>query len=88
MEIIDNGIGRIASRKINDKKKLKRNSVGIDITKARLANFSESFSNSYTIDIEDLYENETPCGTKVTLQIPTHKLNTKSHSLASKNSHS
>lgn len=75
VEIIDNGIGRIASRKINDQKKLKRNSVGIDITKARLANFSESFTNSYSLEIEDLYENEKPSGTKITLQIPTNKLN-------------
>lgn len=82
VEIIDNGIGRIASRKINDNKKLKRNSVGIDITKARLANFSESFPNSYTLEIEDLYDGETPCGTKVTLQIPTNK--PKVHSLAKK----
>lgn len=77
IEIIDNGIGRIASRKINERKKLERNSVGIDITKARLANFSESFLSSYTLEIEDLYENETPSGTKVTLQIPINKLNTR-----------
>lgn len=73
VEIIDNGIGRIASRKINERKKLKRNSVGIEITKARLANFSESFPNSYTLEIEDLYDIETPCGTKITLQIPTNR---------------
>ncbi|MEH1007424.1 tetratricopeptide repeat protein [Winogradskyella sp. ECml5-4] len=71
VEIIDNGIGRIASHKINEKKKLERNSVGIDITKARLANFSESFQNSYTLEIEDLYEDETPSGTKIILHIPT-----------------
>lgn len=75
VEIIDNGIGRIASRKINERKRLNRNSVGIKITKARLANFSESFPNSYTLDIEDLYDGETPSGTKVTLQIPTNKTN-------------
>ena len=84
VEIIDNGIGRIASQKINKQKKLKRNSVGIDITKARLANFSEAFPNSYKLEIEDLYENEIPSGTKITLQIPTNKLNSKLHSLASK----
>ncbi|GGW58695.1 tetratricopeptide repeat protein [Winogradskyella epiphytica] len=71
VEIIDNGIGRAASKEINDRKRLKSKSVGIDITKARLANFSESFSNSYTLDIDDLYENGQPCGTKVTIQIPT-----------------
>ncbi|NRD24391.1 tetratricopeptide repeat protein [Winogradskyella litoriviva] len=77
VEIIDNGIGRLASQKIKEQKKLKRNSVGIDITKARLANFSESFENSYSLKIEDLYNNEKPSGTKITLQIPTRKLKTK-----------
>lgn len=71
VEIVDNGIGRIASKKINDNKKLKRKSVGIDITKARLANFSKAFSHSYTLIIDDLYESDTPTGTKVTLNIPT-----------------
>lgn len=71
VEIIDNGIGRIASKKIKDNKKLKRKSVGIDITKARLANFSKAFVNSYTLDIDDLYESDIPKGTRVTLNIPT-----------------
>lgn len=70
VEIIDNGIGRIASRKLNESKRLKRKSVGIDITKERLSNFSKSFSNSYHLKIEDLYEDETPSGTKIILQIP------------------
>jgi len=70
VEIIDNGIGRLASKKINDNKRLDRNSVGIDITKARLANFSESYQNSYTLAIEDLYDEQTPSGTKIILQIP------------------
>ncbi|WP_458627934.1 tetratricopeptide repeat-containing sensor histidine kinase [Winogradskyella sp. PC D3.3] len=71
VEITDNGIGRVASHKINEKKQLQRNSVGINITKARLANFSEAFQNSYTLEIEDLYENNKPSGTKIILQIPT-----------------
>ncbi len=70
VEIIDNGIGRIASRKINENKRLKRKSVGIDITKERLANFSKAFSKSYNLRIEDLYEDDTPSGTKIILQIP------------------
>ena len=78
IEIIDNGIGRIASRKIKENKKLKRKSVGIDITKARLANFSKAFSESYSLDIEDLYNNDIPSGTKITLQIPTKKLKSAS----------
>ena len=76
IEIIDNGIGRVASEQLNLKKDLKRNSVGIDITKARLVNFSESYTNSYIINIEDLYENDKPTGTKIILQIPT-KLKTQ-----------
>ena len=53
ISIIDNGIGRKASEKINDNKLLKRKSVGLAITKARLANFSKGFTNSYKIDIEE-----------------------------------
>ncbi len=70
VEIIDNGIGRIASKIINRNKKLNRKSVGIDITKARLANFSKAFANSYILKIDDLYESNSPTGTKVTLSIP------------------
>ncbi|MBU2927939.1 tetratricopeptide repeat protein [Winogradskyella psychrotolerans] len=70
VEITDNGIGRLASKEINDKKRLERNSVGIDITKARLANFSEAFEDSYTLEIVDLYDDKTPSGTKIILQIP------------------
>lgn len=74
VEIVDNGIGRIESQKIKEQKKLKRNSVGIDITKARLANFSESFEDSYSLKIEDLYSDNSPSGTKISLLIPTNKL--------------
>uniref|UniRef100_UPI004049CDC2 tetratricopeptide repeat-containing sensor histidine kinase n=1 Tax=Gelidibacter sp. TaxID=2018083 RepID=UPI004049CDC2 len=71
ISIIDNGIGRNASAKINDNKLLKRKSVGLAITKARLANFSKGFTNTYKIDIEDLYsETNKAIGTKVVVQIP------------------
>ena len=70
VEIVDNGIGRIASKKIRENKKLKRKSVGIDITKARLANFSKAFEHSYSLNIDDLYESDSPSGTRVTLNIP------------------
>ncbi len=86
-EIIDNGIGRIASKKIKDRKRLKQKSVGINITKARLANFSKAFPNSYTLEIEDLYDNETPSGTKIILQIPTNNFKIESLSLATKGTH-
>ncbi|MBP1838449.1 tetratricopeptide repeat-containing sensor histidine kinase [Formosa algae] len=71
ISIIDNGIGRIEAEKINSLKVLKRKSVGIAITKARLANFSKRYTKDYKFDIEDLYtEKDRPKGTKVILQIP------------------
>lgn len=69
--IEDNGIGRAASAKIKAQKSLNRESVGIAITKERLANFlhhnPDDFFLSYT-DLKD--ENNTPTGTKVHLRIP------------------
>lgn len=70
--ITDNGIGRVESEKINKEKLLKRKSVGIDITKARLTNFSRGYTNEYKIRFEDLYdEDQNPIGTKVVVDIPT-----------------
>ncbi|WP_243398962.1 tetratricopeptide repeat-containing sensor histidine kinase [Hanstruepera neustonica] len=71
ISITDNGIGRDASQKIKNDKKLKRQSVGIDITKARLENFSKSFNDDYGLEIIDLYEDGRPSGTTVVLKIPT-----------------
>ena len=68
--ITDNGIGRYQAIKIKEKKKIKRKSVGIKITKARLENFSKSYSNDSKIEIEDLYKNNLASGTKVTVYIP------------------
>lgn len=68
--ITDNGIGREASQKIKSQKKLKRKSVGIDLTKARLENFSKSYTSSYQLKIEDLVENGKASGTRVTIDIP------------------
>jgi len=72
IEITDNGVGRAAAEKIKKNKVLKRKSVGIDITKERLTNFSRDYQNSFSIDIIDLYdENKKPSGTQVILHIPT-----------------
>lgn len=70
--ITDNGIGRTESEKINRDKSLKRKSVGLDITKARLANFSKRFTSDYNLVITDLYDdNQKATGTKIALHIPT-----------------
>ena len=72
--IIDNGIGRKASKEINSKKFTRQKSVGIDITKERLVNFSKKFSNSYSLNIEDLKDNNGEAnGTRITILIPVKK---------------
>ncbi|MBO3099250.1 tetratricopeptide repeat-containing sensor histidine kinase [Gelidibacter pelagius] len=79
ISITDNGIGRKASEKINDGRVLKSKSVGIAITKARLANFSKRFTTDYKMDIEDLYDAQgRPLGTKVVVHIPTRANRLKS----------
>ncbi|MBU2997640.1 tetratricopeptide repeat protein [Cellulophaga baltica] len=70
--ITDNGIGRGASEVIKENKVLKRKSIGINITKERLYNFSKDYHNSFDVEIIDLYDNtDTPCGTKVVISLPT-----------------
>ncbi len=70
--IQDNGVGRLESGRINNSKILKRKSVGIAITRARLANFSKGFTGDYKINIEDLYDDiGEPSGTRVIVHIPT-----------------
>ncbi|MFS4455157.1 tetratricopeptide repeat protein [Maribacter sp. 2304DJ31-5] len=69
--ITDNGVGRDAAEKIKKNKVLKRKSVGIDITKERLANFSRDYQNSFHVEIVDLYDGTNkPNGTKIILHIP------------------
>ena len=70
--IQDNGIGRKAAEKLKESRVLKRKSVGIDITKERMANFSKDYQNNYDISMEDLLlPDGSPAGTLVTLRIPT-----------------
>lgn len=70
--ITDNGIGREASEAINSKRFLKRKSVGITITKARLANFSKNYTEEYILEIIDLVDDlNQPEGTKIVVYIPT-----------------
>ncbi|PWL40508.1 sensor histidine kinase [Flagellimonas aquimarina] len=72
IEIEDNGVGRGAAQTNKENRVLKRKSVGIRITKERLANFSKDYQNNFEVDIVDLFdENGNPRGTKVILDIPT-----------------
>ena len=71
IEIEDNGVGRFAAEVNKEKRVLKRKSVGIRITKERLANFSKDYQNSFEVDIVDLFEDTgEPKGTRVVLNIP------------------
>lgn len=70
--ITDNGIGRAASEKLKANKVLKRKSVGIEITKERLANFAKEYHNSFYLEIVDLFDQSGKAiGTKVMLHLPT-----------------
>lgn len=72
ISITDNGVGREAAEKLKKNKVLKRKSVGIEITKERLANFSKDYLNTFHVEIIDLYDKQDqPNGTKVILHIPT-----------------
>ena len=71
IEITDNGIGREASAKIKAKKSINRESVGINLTNDRLTNFSKNLKNEYSINYEDLKdENNIALGTKVVIKFP------------------
>lgn len=69
--ITDNGVGRDAAEKIKDGKVLKRKSVGIDITKERLANFSRDYEYNFHVEIIDKFDDQNkPTGTQIILFIP------------------
>ncbi|WP_108245469.1 tetratricopeptide repeat-containing sensor histidine kinase [Muricauda brasiliensis] len=72
IEIVDNGVGRTMAELNKENRVLKRKSLGIRITKERLANFAKDYQNKFDVDILDLFdENGDPIGTKVVLDIPT-----------------
>jgi len=70
--ITDNGVGREVAEKLKESKVLKRKSVGINITKERLENFSKDYQNTFKLEIVDLFNTlGAASGTKVILHIPT-----------------
>ena len=69
--IEDNGIGRVASTKIQDAKKIKRKSMGMDITQERIEIVNKIYNTQNKVEIEDLYNYANKAvGTRVTLFIP------------------
>ncbi len=71
IDIEDNGIGREEAFRIKSNKTLNRKSIGIDLTKERLNNFSTQFQSDYSLEYIDLLDEEGKIkGTKVSLKIP------------------
>ncbi len=71
ISIIDNGVGRRTSEEIKENRVLKRKSVGIDITKERLANFAKDYQYDFSVEIIDLFDDEGKAkGTKILLEVP------------------
>jgi tetratricopeptide (TPR) repeat protein len=71
IEIEDNGIGRERSAEIKSKKTLKNKSVGIDLTRERLANYFKASQRDFRLNIHDLVSPEGEAiGTQVVLEIP------------------
>ncbi|MCG8575388.1 MAG: sensor histidine kinase, partial [Flavobacteriales bacterium] len=72
LTIRDNGVGRYAAEKAKENRVLKRKSVGIEITRERLANFAKDYQNEFDVTILDLFhEDGRPSGTEIVLKIPT-----------------
>ena len=72
ISITDNGVGRDAAEVIKESKVLKRKSVGIEITKERLANFARDYQNTFDVTIIDLFDKDkNATGTRVVLHLPT-----------------
>lgn len=71
ISITDNGIGREEAKKNKDKRKIKRKSVGLSITKERLQKFVRENKHEFNLAYIDLFdEQQNPAGTKVILTIP------------------
>jgi tetratricopeptide (TPR) repeat protein len=68
--ISDNGIGRNKAAALKSKSAEKEKSLGLQITKERLALLNEDFTNETFFQIDDLFDNAgKPSGTRVTLKM-------------------
>lgn len=69
--IEDNGIGRVAAQKIRAAQKIKRRSMGMDITMQRIETLNKIYNTHNEIQIEDLYDDQqNAAGTRITITIP------------------
>jgi hypothetical protein len=69
-EITDNGVGRKRSSEIKQRQRSEHESFSGNAIKRRFEILSEHLGHQLGFEFEDLYENDSPAGTKVTLFIP------------------
>ncbi len=71
ISIEDNGIGRKRANELKQQKVHRNKSVGINLIKERLKNFSRDNSKAYSLKILDQYDDKgDPAGTKIVLEVP------------------
>lgn len=70
VEIIDNGIGRTASALINKKRRAKHVSFATNAILERISLINSQYKLNISLKTEDLYQQNNPSGTKVTIKIP------------------
>jgi sensor histidine kinase YesM len=66
-EILDNGVGREAATKLRQQNFPAHKSMGIKLTEERLKLINSQ--NLAAFEIEDLFNQSDPCGTRVTIRI-------------------
>ncbi len=70
-EVLDNGIGREASAKLQSQKAQKlHRSTGVHLIATRLATLNEYYKDKLSVNINDMYEGQKPTGTQVLVHIP------------------
>lgn len=69
-EILDNGIGRLQSSKINSRSPFKPNSFAIGASSKRIELLNDKKKNKISFEISDLYDNSVATGTYVKVTFP------------------
>lgn len=71
IKISDDGIGRTAAAIIKNRKKEQHESIGTKLTEERIALINEKYEvHKAIVEIIDLYKNNEPAGTQVTIKLP------------------
>lgn len=69
-EIEDNGVGRKKAAELKSLYRKEHRSKGMELLSKRFNLLSKEYGAGIHTTIEDLYHNDIPCGTKVTISIP------------------